>query len=122
MKESKSLGIRGEALAKVYLTNRGYRIIECNYLKRCGEIDIIAQKDGIIVFIEVKTRIIKNNFRLLESPEASVSRIKIKKIKATALEFIREMKLSPDESYRFDVVSVTISEGMEKIKHMKYAF
>lgn len=49
-------GQRGEELASHYLELNGYVILYRNYRCRIGEIDIIAEKDGIITFIEVKTR------------------------------------------------------------------
>ena len=123
MKITKELGRKGEEIAKDYLTRNNYCIIECNYLKRCGEIDVIVKKDNTVVFVEVKARFVNNVHKdLLELPEVTVSRTKIKKIRTTALEFIKEKKLSPDGRYRFDVISIVVEKGMEKIKHMKYAF
>lgn len=53
---TKKLGMAGEQLAAQELQKNGYRILERNYRKRTGEIDLIAQKDGIIYFIEVKAK------------------------------------------------------------------
>ncbi len=49
------LGQEGEARAKAYLLNLGFTIVECNFHSRFGEIDIIARKDGVLHFIEVKS-------------------------------------------------------------------
>ena len=49
-------GAWGEAAARGYLTRAGYRIVDCNFRTRFGEIDIIAQAGEYLVFIEVKTR------------------------------------------------------------------
>ncbi|MBQ2678560.1 MAG: YraN family protein [Firmicutes bacterium] len=57
MLERKHLGIKGEELACAVLKTRGYEIIARNYITRIGEIDIIALKDRVVVFCEVKTRI-----------------------------------------------------------------
>lgn len=51
-----SLGKYGEDLAEKYLIEKGYEIIERNFRKRYGEIDLVAIEDGFLVFIEVKTR------------------------------------------------------------------
>lgn len=45
----------GEEIAAAYLEVRGFRIVERNYLKKWGEIDIIGEKDGVLHFVEVKT-------------------------------------------------------------------
>lgn len=53
--EKQKIGRLGEHIAQKYLQNKGFMIIGQNYLKKCGEIDIIAQKGDITHFIEVKT-------------------------------------------------------------------
>lgn len=53
---SKTLGDRGEAYAAAYLRQNGYRILTRNYRTKIGEIDLIADDHGTLVFIEVKTR------------------------------------------------------------------
>jgi putative endonuclease len=118
----KRRGDKGEDIAVHYLTNGGYQVIDRNYLKREGEIDIIAKKDSIIIFIEVKTRFIKNEDDLLEPPEATISNSKIAKIRKTATAFMKEKKLSPDREYRCDVISIVVNKKKAKIKHIKYAF
>lgn len=54
--KNKELGNRGEDIAADFLTERGFRIIERNFRGVGGEVDIIAQRDGDIHFIEVKAR------------------------------------------------------------------
>ena len=53
---AKELGAYGEKITAFYLEKKGYAILKRNFCIRGGEIDIIAQKDGIIAFVEVKTR------------------------------------------------------------------
>jgi len=52
----KELGDRGEDIAAKYLQQQGYRIVQRNYRSRYGEVDIICAQQGILVFVEVKTR------------------------------------------------------------------
>ena len=52
----KLLGKKGEQLVEEYLKNQGCKILKRNYRTPCGEADIIMEKDGITVFVEVKTR------------------------------------------------------------------
>ena len=49
------LGRRGEKLAQTHLEGRGYIVLETNYRSPSGEIDLIAKKDGALVFVEVRT-------------------------------------------------------------------
>jgi len=51
----REIGNEGEKIAKKYLRGKGYYILETNYLKPFGEIDIIAENQGRLVFVEVKT-------------------------------------------------------------------
>ena len=53
---TKIYGIQGETLAEQFLRDKKYSILEKNYTTKIGEIDIIAKKDDIIVFVEVKAR------------------------------------------------------------------
>ena len=55
--DKKLLGERGEELACAVLKTRGYEILARNYITKAGEIDIVAFKDRVLVFCEVKTRI-----------------------------------------------------------------
>jgi putative endonuclease len=56
MDSRRRLGDLGERLAQQHLEAKGYRIRERNYRRREGEIDIIAERDGVLTFVEVKTR------------------------------------------------------------------
>ena len=54
--DSKELGRCGERLAAGYLSSHGYRLVEMNYRCRFGELDIVARRDDMVIFAEVKTR------------------------------------------------------------------
>ncbi len=116
---SKEIGDFGEYAAKKFLVERGYEILETNFRLKMGEIDIIAQKDGCTVFVEVKTR--KNsNFG---SPSEYVDFRKQNKIRKTALCYINSI----DTDMRFDVIEVfyDVIQGkncVEKINHIENAF
>jgi len=102
MIENKAVGELGENIAAHYLTNSGYTILEKNYTCKFGEIDIIAKKDTVLAFIEVKTRTGIG----YGCPEEAVDRYKIKKIKNAANFFIANNKPLPDFNFRFDVISI----------------
>lgn len=114
-------GDKGERIATKYLKKKGYKIIERNYLEKCGEIDIIALKDDILHFVEVKTVSRENRqcskfwmrscvicetdeeFR----PEENVSFLKIQRLKRVISVFLTK-SLFKDHDYQLDVVSVVL--------------
>ena len=112
----------GECIAISYLTQIGYDVINKNFRKRCGEIDIIAKHRGVLIFVEVKTRFRKTSSAIAERPDSSVNSGKIKKIRRTALYYIKEHGLHPDSDIRFDVISLEIDKNQGKIRHIKRAF
>ncbi len=117
MKELNKLkGNYGEGLACRELEKDGYVIIGRNYRYRSGEIDIIAEKDGIIVFVEVKLRTNTAN----GMPCEAVDLKKQKKIINTALMYIQQNNLS-DNSFRFDVIEILALDNV-MIRHIKNAF
>lgn len=99
----KELGARGEAIAVGYLQSRGYRILECNYRNKLGEIDIIAEQGEDLVFIEVKTR----SDSLFGSPLESVTIPKQRQLSKVALEYLSKCNCH-DRPARFDVVGVQL--------------
>ena len=116
---TKEIGDFGESAAAAYLEDNEYEILERNYRVKCGEIDIIAEKDGCVVFTEVKTR--KNN--IFGEPSEYVDYRKQKRIKMAA-------SLYADIEYtemRFDVIEVfyQIVDGnmsVSETKHIEDAF
>jgi putative endonuclease len=98
---TRSKGRAAESFAAFTLGELGYRIIETNYLCRCGEIDIIAEHDAHIVFVEVRSS--RSDSAL--DPMCSIDRRKCMKIMATA-DFYLATHPSAVLPARFDVVSV----------------
>ena len=110
-------GNLGEKIACAYLEKHGYHIKERNYISAFGEIDIIAQKGGFIVFAEVKLR--KNNSRV--SGFESVSFSKQRKIIQTSALYLQE--ISSDLQPRYDVISITSHrDGEFSVEHIENAF
>ena len=98
---TKTLGKAGEDCAANYLESCGYKIIARNYRIRTAEIDIIAEKDGVIVFVEVKTR---SNVRH-GLPAEAVNFRKQKKIIEAASVFLQDDNYV-DCACRFDVIEI----------------
>ena len=110
------LGKKGEQLAKTHLQKLGYVIVEVNWRQRKYEIDIIAQHNNELVFVEVKTR--SANF--FERLEEVVSPTKQKHLINGADCYVQANKI--DLECRFDVFAIVINEKKQKIKHLKNAF
>lgn len=108
--------VLGENAACRYLEKKGYKIIERNFRKGYGEIDIIAVKDNILVFAEVKTR----SSNKYGTPFEAISSFKLKKLIAGAkfYKYILHPEL-PDD-LRIDAIGVLVF-GTEvlSIEHIK---
>jgi putative endonuclease len=104
--DNKIIGAIGEDAAAKYLARKGYTIRERNFRCRTGEIDIIATKDGVLSFIEVKTR---QNFNYGRPCEA-VTRNKQRNIKMSAEYYLKQLQRRGCQEFnvRFDVVEVVI--------------
>ncbi|MBQ9208712.1 MAG: YraN family protein [Oscillospiraceae bacterium] len=98
-------GSVGERLTEYYLTKSGYRILERNWRIRGGEIDLIAEKDGIIAFVEVKTR-------TMADPEGGAYAVTPAK-QRLCIRAAREYLLRTGNTLqpRFDVAEVIVNGG-----------
>ncbi len=112
------IGKKGESLAHSFLKRQGYRIIEKNFKTRLGELDIIADDNGCISFIEVRSR---SDAKFGLAGE-SIDRRKQNRISKTALAYIKARQLE-DKECRFDIVCIDgIDSAFPKISLIKNAF
>lgn len=102
-----SIGKIGEDTAAEYIENHGYRIIDRNYTSRWGEIDIISEKDGVLVFVEVKTKIGDK----YGAPWESVTFYKYQKLKRSIQYYITSNKLNYRKC-RIDVCGVLLNPDL----------
>ena len=110
--KAKDIGNLGEDIAVKFILEKGYEIVERNFLKPFGEIDIIAKDKDFLVFIEVKAR--KNiNFGF---PREFVNGSKIKKIQDVAQIYMMEKNLF-GAKIRFDVIEIIFDN--HKITHIE---
>ena len=114
-------GLAGEVLAARFLRDKGYTILSSNYHSRFGEIDIIAENDEYILFVEVKTR--KQN--ALISGMAAVDSHKQSRLTLAAQDYIT--KTYCEKQPRFDVAEVTVFEKPDgslgySLKYLENAF
>ena len=107
-----------EASVSSYLHSQGLSLIQRNFRCRQGEIDLIAQQEDTLVFIEVRFR----QQSAYGDPLASVTRSKQRKIIQSARFFLMKHPLYLDRSCRFDVIGVTIQEGHLLFDWIQHAF
>lgn len=100
------LGRRGEELAVAKLTQRGYKIRQRNWRCPLGEVDIIAEHEGWLVFVEVRAR----RGRDLGTPEASITPAKRARMIRVAESYLAELELG-EVDWRIDVVAVELTRG-----------
>ncbi|HHY83448.1 MAG TPA: YraN family protein [Clostridiales bacterium] len=116
--DRQKLGKWGEEQGSRYLESLGYHILCRNYRCRIGEVDIIAAKEGQLVFIEVKTR----RTASYGSPSEAVNYRKRAKYEKAALYFIKETG-QKDVSCRFDIIEVMVHpDGTCTINHIVNAY
>jgi len=117
--EKQVVGQLGEKIAKNYLIRKGYQIIDQNYRKTWGEIDIIAKKGKLWVFVEVKTMHRRADSEENLVPEDQMSQAKIKKLNRTILGYINHHHIEND--WQLDLISVEIDRGKNKyrLRHLK---
>ncbi|MCK5490518.1 MAG: YraN family protein [Candidatus Pacebacteria bacterium] len=113
--EKRKFGDLGEKIASNFLKRSKHKIVEINYLKRIGEIDIISKKKNILHFIEVKTRT-QQSAEKYGLPEEAIASHKQKKIVKTAQYYLLENKYSDDIQWQIDVIAITINENKTKAK------
>ena len=111
--EKRKLGDTGENIACDFLKKRGFEIVERNYLRKWGEIDIIAKKTGIFRFVEVKSvsanvsgvtvsGVTKDNYR----PEDNMHPWKLKRLARAIQTYLLDRKL--DSDWQLDLITVKI--------------
>lgn len=112
------MGRKGEDVALSFLKKKGYHILDKNFRCKLGELDIVAEEDDQIVFVEVKAR--KNlDFGL---PQESLNYFKKKRLTSLALFYLTSHHLQ-QVSCRFDVVAVVFKENEAASIHLiKNAF
>lgn len=106
-------GKEKEKVAERFLRKKGYKIIERNYTKRTGEIDIIAKKDNTLIFVEVRS-LEKGSI----DPIETINLKKRQKIIKTAKMYLLEHPEFAEYDIRFDFVGIHNDE----IKHIENAF
>jgi putative endonuclease len=105
---TRETGDLGEEIAAKFLDSRGFKVIERNYQKPWGEVDIICEKDSVVRFVEVKSVSVKDFSRERSyEPEDLVDARKLRKVSRTATLYMdskRDMR-----EFQIDVVAVLLN-------------
>lgn len=109
MKQLRQWGGDGESMARNYLSARGYRWLASNFSTRWGEIDLIMEQGGTLVFVEVKRRASAR----YGAPEEAVTRLKARRMVRSALLFVQKHRLD-GRMMRFDTVAI----GPDGLRHI----
>lgn len=118
MGQTQKTGNKGEAIARDFLIQQGYTIIDTNWATRFGELDIVAKQDDIVVFVEVKTRHSINT----ESAFASITPTKREKMIKAVYQYLHEKDLD-DIDWRIDAIGIALLHNQSPIiDHVEDAF
>ena len=115
---NKKKGNIGEALARKFLENHGYKIVETNYRTKIGEIDIIAKEKDVIIFVEVKFRASLK----YGSPKEAINFSKINNIKKVATQYLKQNNIYDLAKVRFDCIEIVGDLQDFEIEHIKNIF
>lgn len=123
-----SVGKHGEDLATVYLKKQHYKILTRNYRNKygtqVGEIDIIAKKKDLLIFVEVKTRTVSSSTIEQTLPEEQITAVKLQRLQKAATIYLHENNVI-NLPHRFDAISIKIFNNNEQppiIDHIKSIF
>ncbi len=117
MQDRRSLALEGERLAAEHLARAGYRIVARNVRADGVEIDVVATRDRLVVFVEVKAR----RGRGFGAPEEAVDARKCARLVRGARAWLRAH--APHARARFDVIAVEPDrDGVLRVRHLPDAF
>ncbi|MBL7150125.1 MAG: YraN family protein [Candidatus Pacebacteria bacterium] len=117
--DRKNLGGFGEKIAKNFLKKKGYKILGQNFKRKWGEIDIIGQNRGKIIFFEVKTIISSQEF----VPEDQITPHKKRQLLKMTQIYLNENKISLNNPCQIDIIAIEVSPDFKKanVRHHKNA-
>ena len=127
MAKHNEIGEKGEEIATKWLENKGFIVVNRNYRKKWGELDIVAEKEEIVHFVEVKTVSRRsfgghfeqevNNYR----PEDNMHSWKLKRLSRAIQTYILERYKKSDPKWQFDLICVFLDteKRVAKVKFIE---
>ena len=118
--ETQKIGEIGEEVACKYLKNKGFLVIERNFTKKAGEIDIVATKEGKLHFFEVKSisretlddNVSRETFR----PEENMTFAKMKKLSRVTQIFLEQRKQFRDMDFFWNILAIELNQNTRKAR------
>jgi putative endonuclease len=107
MAQHNETGNKAEEMAAKFLSEKGYKILDRNYTLGKGEIDIIAEKDNWLIFVEVRAR----SEVLHGFPEQTISKAKARLIMKTAENYVYQQNWRG--KIRFDIIAIIVGQNFE---------
>ncbi|MBI4088868.1 YraN family protein [Candidatus Kaiserbacteria bacterium] len=123
-KTRKEVGALGEEVAAEYLRRRGFRIRDRNYVKKIGELDIIAERENTLHFVEVKT-VLAEDFPLAENkgedvydPSLNLHEAKVRKVARTGEWYVLEKKWEGEWQVDGCLVWLRRRDGIARVSYL----
>ncbi len=114
---TQALGEEGERIAAMWLTQRGWRILDRRFRNGHRDLDLVAEREGLVAFVEVKTR----RGRDFGHPVEAVNWRKQRELVRSAAVWIARNGVG-EQTFRFDVVGVLMGYGATRVRHVENAF
>lgn len=115
--ERQELGLEGEEVAERWLRRQGWRVLQRRYRSGHRDIDLIAEREGMVAFVEVKAR----RGEAFGDPVQAVNWKKQRELARSACIWI-DRHGRPGDHYRFDVIGVLMDRGRVRVRHVENAF
>lgn len=117
--EKRKFGNLGEDICVKHLVKHGYRIMDRNYLKRWGEIDIVAEKSKVVHFMEVKTKELESfmwNTLANYDPEENVHPWKLKRLSRAIQTYLIDKNVDDETEWQVDIAAVFVDFNSKRAK------
>ena len=121
--DNSKIGKIGELIAFNFLIKNGFSVIERNFRRKFGEIDIIGRsKDGILIFFEIKTIVDKPGFPDFLKPEDNLNFKKLSKLRRIAQFFARKNPslIFEQKGWRIDLVAIILEMDEKSVKNIRH--
>jgi len=118
--EKAKVGKTGEELAVSYLKKKHYSILERNFRRPWGELDIVAKKGDVLVFIEVKT-LVKQAGEYQLQPEDEFTYHKAQKLQKAIVLYFKERRIDLNHEWRADLIAIDLNPDctLSDLRHIE---